>query len=395
MNDIVERLSVLSSFLRKIFYPFRSACLTYVVFALGCFLYFGFSPFYSNIDIFFHNFFYIVIGINCLVLICFNRSESFFETLLIFAAYILLNNIKRANGIAYWSDPAYCYLSAALPLNLCFFFFYKNRFALFSKNTIFIFLILLLQYSAFENLALNKINLLYFPSVFGLNNLTFTLFVCVLVLCFIKINRFDGIGYTADFFKILSVFLGFLLSVQISAVCLFFALAAILGLLETLSSIYQETFYDATTGAFNRHSYFKHEAKGFPLKYCVSVIRIDNIDSVIQNYRYRVFLKLLKMIAGRLNEAPEISGIYRLSEDIFLLVFFDKNREDGFEIMENIRRNMAVSEFILKHRKINIKITITSAVAERKRSDFEVTAIITRAYNKMKSSLSQNVTLKA
>lgn len=386
---------MLSSVLRKMSYPFKSAYLTYAVFALGCFLYFALSPFHQNVNLFFHNVFYIVIGLNLALLIYFNRSKYFFETIIILLAYILMCNIKKESGISYWSNTSYCYLSIALPLNLCFFFFYQNKIHLNSKKNIFILLALLFEYTAFEILSLYQINFAYFPSVFGLNNCSFFIFLGVLLLCFIKINRFDGINYTTGFFKILSIFLAFLFSVQTSAVCLFFTLAAILSLIENTSSLYQETFYDVNTGVFNRYSYFKHEAKGLPLKYCVSLTRIDNIDSIVQNCGYRNFLKLLKMAVGQLSEYPEISGIYRLAGDLFLLVFFDKNREEGIEIMENIRRNLATAEFLLKHPRKNIKITITSAVAERKRSDFEVISIITRAYNKMKSSLSQNVTLKA
>ena len=385
-----------SSFIKKIFHPIKESCPSAVIFALGCFFYFGLSPFGHDFNYFLNIVFYSCTVLTLVILAYFNRTKSFFETIILVVGYLVLSNIKRESGITYWSSAEYCYLSVLLPLNLGYFFFYKNEEKIFSRKTIYILLTLLIEYSVFENLCLSNINFLSFPVFFGLNNLSFAVFTFVILACFIKANRFGGISYRADFFRNLSIFLAFLLSVQISAIYLFFAVASVITLIETISCIFNESFYDSQTGVFNQNTYMKQIAKDiFPLKYCISVTRIDNCESLSKEYGYKSFTKLLKMVVGQLGNTKEISGIYRFSEDIFLLIFFDKNREEGFELVENIRREIATAEFMLNRPKKSIKLTITSAVTERKRSDFEPVSIISRAYIKMKSSLSQNVTLKA
>ena len=384
------------SFVKRILYPLKKAYISTAIFAFGAFLYFALSPFPDALNYFFHIGFFVCMLLNFTVLLIFNRSKSFFDSLIIFCAYLLLINIKKEVGGAYWSTPEYCYLSSFFPLNLCFFLFWENSARLMSSKSIYVILALLIQYSAFENLSIYNINLASSSSFFGLNNLSLGIFMFTLLLSFIRMNRFDGESYKAYFFKTLSLFFAFLLSVQISAVCLFFFLASLISLVDTIHSIYREIFYDAATGVLNKYSFFARAKQVFPIKYCISVTRIDDCDLIIKEHGYRSFCKLLKMSAAELCEAEGVSGVYRIAPNLFLLLFFDKDKSEGFEIMENVRRKIATSEFLTYHPQKNIKITITSAVTEGKRSDSNnKAAIISRAYDKIKSSLSQNVTLKA
>ena len=384
------------SFLKKMLYPVKNAYIYTAIFAFGAFFYFAFSPFSETLNYIFHIGFFACILLNFAVLITFNRGKSFFDTFIIFCSYVLLINIRKYGGLIYWSSPDYCYLSSFLPLNLCYFLFWKNNAKLLSRKSIYVILALLTEYSALENLAVHNINLTLFPSFFGLNNFSFAVFAMVLLLSFIKMNQFDGEIYKAYFFKTLSLFFAFLLSVQISAICLFFFLSALILLVNTISSIYKDVFYDEQTGVFNKYSFFARARQIFPITYCVSVTRIDDCDAIIKEYGYKNFARVLKMSVAELCEANGVDGVYRIASNLFLLLFFDKNKNEGFEIMENIRRKIATSEFMLFHPKKSIKITITSAITEGKRSDSNnKTAIISRAYDKIKSSLSQNVTLKA
>lgn len=382
--------------IKRIFYPIKNAYFSTAIFALGTFFYFAFSPFSDVLNSFFHIGFFVCAFLNFALLMTFNRSKTFFESAMVFCSYLLFINIKKIHGLAYWMTPEYCYLSAFIPLNLCYFMFWENNQKLLSKKTIYIFLALLVEYSTFENLSIHNMNLLSFSSFFGLNNFSVGIFALVLIICFFKMNKFGGEAYKAYFFEILSLFFAFLLSFQTSAVCLFFFLTALITFVDSACSIYKEIFYDNITCALNKRSFFVRAKQVFPIRYCVSVTRIDDCDTIIRDYGYKSFYKVLKMSVAQLCEAEGNSGVYRISPNLFLLLFFDKTKNEGFEIMENIRRKIATSEFITYHPKNNIKITITSAVTEGRRSDAaNKAAIISRAYDKIKSSLSQNVTLKA
>ena len=78
---------------------------------------------------------------------------------------------------------------------------------------------------------------------------------------------------------------------------------------------------------------------------------------------------LTKMIAARITETEFENQVYRYTPDEFVIIFKKEDKNEGFDRLEKIRRAVASAEFMLGRRKKPIKLTVSCAVSEKKRSD--------------------------
>lgn len=385
-----------SFFLHKVFDSLRGSLLPAFVFGISCLFFFGYNPFSEPVLLSFHTAFFVLLFLCASLLFYFNRTRPFFFLLNMLVSYLAINGLKHNYGSIYWSTAQYCYMAAVVPINLTVFYFCR-QYRLKTQTNLYVLFALLLEFTIFEMLAKYDISLFAAPTVFGLNDISFCVFAACLVVAFFAVSESHNTRQIYLFFSMLSLFCGFLFSSQPSAVCLFFAAAAAIVFMQIVLDIYNEATFDPSTGVFCANILFKHEQKFFPLKYSVAIMHLDNFEHIASSFSRKKTYKLVKMIVNQVAQNQDISGIYRTDYDEFLLVFYNKDRNSAIASMEEIRRDIASSEFVLKKSKQPVKITISSVVAEKKRSDSGVANVITRAQSifNQGQKFAQNVTLKA
>ena len=103
------------------------------------------------------------------------------------------------------------------------------------------------------------------------------------------------------------------------------------------------------------------------------------------------------MIAGRITEEEGEENVYRYNEDEFVIVFRNEDKNESFEHLEKIRRSIASAEFVLNNRKKAVKLTVSTCVSEKKRSDANSIEVLFRAHKTLQKAneFSHNISSKA
>ena len=167
-------------------------------------------------------------------------------------------------------------------------------------------------------------------------------------------------------------------------------------MLAIIHSIYYNTFKDALTSLPSRKSYMI-QSNSFPLKYSIGVVSIDNYDEMKNMFGRKDRDVLVRMIAGKIIEEFGEENLYRYSADEFILIFKNENKNESGEHLEQIRRSIASAEFVLNNRKKSIKLTVSTCVSEKKRSDANSIEVLYRIRKTLQKAneFSHNVSTKA
>lgn len=350
---------------------------------LGYFLYGEISPFAKNN---LHILFWVTNFLCLAILIYFNRQRPIFFLLTTIIAYIIINNLKQKYSLDYLSTNGYINLCFFVPINLILFYFLPER-HLFKTNNAYWLIFIFLEIALGEYLNSTEIFLSLNSSVdsINLNSLSVLLFIIFIICAFSKCCRSGYIDDTTLFFSGLNIFAGFYYSANSTALCIFFAASSITALIGIIKNINFLIRYDQLTGLSNRRTYIKDSAK-FPLKYSLAVICLDNykhLYSVLGKIRTQ---KLLKMLVLKLLELEPDNPIYRYTSDEFIIIFKNDNIKQSFEKLDNIRREIASSEFMFSHKRKGIKITISGCVSEKKRSDADSLEVLKRTQNTLQKT---------
>lgn len=362
---------------------------------LGYFLYGEISPLArSNLHILFWTANAVCLG----VLVYFNRRKPLFIMLTTTFAYIIINRLKHHYSLDYLSTPAYINLCFFVPINLAVFYFLPDRRLLGNLQTAWGLLFLFLELAAAEYLNAEDITISFNSDADGinLNSLSVLLFLLLLVSAFIRCSLTGNFEDTALFFGCLNVCAGFYYSAGSTALTIFFAAAAVTICWGTIVHINDTLQHDSLTGLSSRRQYLK-ESAAFPLKYSLSIVCLDNYPHLIKALGRLKAQKLLKMLAMRLSELEPENPLYRYSSDEFILIFKNDNLKQSYEKLDNIRREIAASEFMLSPRAKGLKITISGCVSEKKRSDANATEVLLRARRTLQKTyqFTQNLISKA
>jgi len=361
---------------------------------LGYFLY-GEIPFSILKDL--HIIFWSLNISSIVILLYFNRRKPLFFSITIMLSYIIINRLKHQYSLDFLSTTDYINLCFFVPLNLTLFYFLPD-YKILHKHNIYWLIFLFVQLSICEHLNTLNINLSFNSSVdsINLNSLSVILFILFLICAFIKSCQTGYINDTALFFSGLNIFAGFYYSASSTALCIFFTAATITSFVSLIKNINYSLYYDYLTGLSNRRSYLE-ESQKFPLKYSLSVICIDNYTHLYKILGTIKMQKLIKMLTNRLSELEINNPIYRYSQDEFIIVFKNDNLKQSFEKLDNIRREIAASEFMFSHKRKGIKITISGCVSEKKRSDANANEVLHRARNTLQKTyqFTQNLISKA
>ncbi len=337
---------------------------------------------------------YALSALSIIVLLYFNQSSPLFFVITITLSYLFINGLKINLEQTYIESNLFLYLSVLVPFNFLIFYFLPERPFLNIRN-VFLLLLIFAEIALAEKLR--EINFVPFsPSESGLSFLSLGLFAACFIV-FFATSIVNGKIYSASlFFAALNVFFGFYYSANVNAITFFFAAAALTVFIGIIQNTYQAVYKDPLTNLYNRNSYIIH-AKDFPLKYSIGIIAIDDYDKLFKAFRRLGLNSLVKMISLKINEAQTDSPVYRYSDDEFVVVFKNKDKNESFEELEKIRRSIAAAEFIISKLKKPVKLTVSAGVSEKKRSDANSIEVLTRAHKALQKTykFTQNVTTKA
>lgn len=345
-----------------------------------------------------HYAFYILSFAGFMILLYFNQRRPAFYILLMVLGYIIINCLKTALGADYQASPYYINLCFFLPVNLLAFYFIPDS-RLLIKMNIFLLLAIFTQFAAGEFLGQSgiQINLGISDGYFGnISMLGLILFTITLIVFFVKTSQSGTILDYAAFFYTISLLFGFLYSANPTALTFFFSCAALILLSGIIHNQYYNTRKDALTGLRGRYSYIVN-SESFPLKYSIGVIRIDDYAHMLNVFGRKDRDMLVRMITSKIIEEESDENLYRYNDDEFIIIFKNENKNESFERLEKIRRAIASAEFILNRRRKSIKITVSTCVSEKKRSDANSMEVLYRIRKTLQKAneFSHNISSKA
>ena len=103
------------------------------------------------------------------------------------------------------------------------------------------------------------------------------------------------------------------------------------------------------------------------------------------------------LVAKKICELEPDAHVYRCGADEFIVIFPAAEKGASFARVDNIRRTVAASEFLLSGRKKALKLTVSCSVADKKRSDADVFEVFMRARKILQKTykFTQNITSQA
>jgi len=380
----------------KISSTIRNGIIQAFIFACIVISYFIVERFTPQTNMVFHSLFYTLNLAIILILFYFNKSKPAFYILCCTIGYIVINFLKNKLGTDYASSAAYQNTCLFLAVNLVFFALLPNL-RLLSKRNLGLLILILGQYSLGEHLSRQNIslNISAVPES-ALSGIAFLLFCLTSLILFVKMTMRGNFYDYGFFFSICCIFLGLENSFSASGLSLFFSGSSLLLLYSLSRSLYIETYKDMLTGFYSRNSYII-QAKKFPLKYSIGLISIDDYDKLERNFGQRAKNTLVKLIARQIGEQEKEEPVFRYADDEFIILFRNADKKETFQRMEAIRRSVAAASFVYHPRRKPIKLTVSGAVSEKKRSDADSFEVLLRAGKTLQKtrSFSHNITSQA
>ena len=356
------------------------------------------TPFNPKALHFLHLGFFMVCFASVGILTFFNHNRPLFFILVLMIAYMLINYLKYAHGIIYNLSVDYFNLCFLTAVSLMFFYFLPNR-PLFSQDTVNFTLIVFAALALGEQLSRYQIGIDFSRFVCngcGLQTFGLAMFVSVFLIMLVHSSIRDDILTTALFFATADVMLGFYLSDRPAPLALFFFAAAVTVFCGIVHSVRYAARKDTVTGLDNGNSFIRASAS-LPLKYGLGIVCIDDYKHLAQIFKKSGIDEIVVMVAKKIRELEPETQIYRCGADEFIVIFPAAEKGTSFARVDNIRRSVAASEFLLSGRKKSLKLTVSCSVADKKRSDANVFEVFMRTRKILQKTykFTQNITSQA
>lgn len=385
--------------LERFFPLLKNSTIPALILGASVLTFYGFTPLDNQTLINAHYIFYGLSAFIAILLIYFNTNKPLFYVFSVTLSYMLITELKKYLGTEYITNAAYINLSIILPLNLLIFYYLEEK-KFFNKHNTYWLILILLEFSLIEHLSRLGISFDTLANINSASNglpiLSSLMFVIVLISFYISSSVNGRILDTGLFFATIEIALGTAYSSTSNGLIIFYT-AAMLTIFQSVSEhIYYVSYHDLLTGFSNRNAFLKH-APTFPLKYSVGLILIDDYERLSKVFGRYGTSALLKMISLRMNELEGDAQIYRYNVDEFIILYRGQDKNEAYNKTEQIRRGIAGTEFCLRGYSKPIKLTVSGAVSEKKRSDADAVEVIVRANKALQKTnrFTQNITTKA
>ena len=365
--------------------------------AASC-LYMLFAPFPEFVQNILHISFYMVAISNIALLMFYNRNRPMFFVIVIFLSYMLINYLKYYHGVIYYLTPDYANLVFLSVAGLIFFYFLPDK-PLFSIDTVYFLIIVFAAVSLGEFLSTAQIKIDFSQLInfgCGLQIFALILFGIMIITMLLHASIKDQILDASMAYASVCMMVGFYFSNQPSALALFFTTAILILFIATCRHIFFILRKDPDTGLNNAHS-FLVKAKKLPLKYGLGIICVDEYRHLLQAFRKNGINNIMAMVSKKITSIEPDAMLFRCTPDEFIIIFPQAEKGTSYDRLDEIRRQIAASEFILPRIKKPIKITVSCSIADKKRSDANVSDVFIRAHRALQKTykFTQNITSKA
>ena len=327
------------------------------------------TPFETHTVLSLNIIFFIACFSNLALLSLFKDLKNTFFTLILLFLYIIVAKFIATSfvspvNIARW-------LMLVMPFNLFLISMIEQK----QKHLFYLLCFFLAQSALIENLCLSGFGFLpHFVDIISAI-FWFALFLNLLI----SVSMYPSIKNNAFFFECMLVFWA-LFNIQTPHSFLICLLAAGLSnLITNIHKIVYEHFRDSVTGFYSKNSFPAFDSKKLPPKYTIAFFCIDNYNKILQVFKKNLTDKLTVMILKRVMEVQPKALIYRLKPDEFCFIFFEQDIKQTVETVENMRRLVAGTEFVLAKKKI-LKLTITPVVSEKHRNDANAAVVLERMH---------------
>lgn len=370
------------------------ATLLYLTFGF----YFSAAPFDENWLSLLHVGFFILSISTCALLFYFNRNRPLFFIIILTIGYCLINYLKYYHGTIYNLSDDYFNLIFFSGILLLFFYFLPNR-PFFSIDTLQFLLIIFIGLALGEHLSRNQIGIDFSPLICngcGLQIFGLSLYLSILIIMLVHSSVKNDILTTGLFFATVEVMMGLYLSDRPTPLVLFFFSANLTVFCSLIHAICHDRYKDNISGLDNGNSFIKN-APSLPAKYGLGIICIDNYKHLAQVFKQSGINEIVTLIAQKICKTEPTAQVYRCGADEFIIIFTGAEKGETFTKVDNLRRNIAASEFYLRGRKKVLKLTVSCSVADKKRSDLDVFAVFVRARKILQKTykFTQNITSQA
>ena len=357
-----------------------------------------FSPLPDYAQHILHTTIYIVNLASICILMRYNHNRPMFFVIITLLGYMLINYLKYFHGVIYYLTPDYANLVFLSIAGLIFFYFLPDR-PLFSIDTVYFLIIIFVAISLGELLSSAQIKIDFSPLInfgCGLQIFALILFGIMIITMLLHASIKDQILDTSMAYASVCIMIGFYASNQPTALVLFFATASIMILIAACRHIFFILRKDPDTGLDNAQS-FLIKSKKLPLKYGLGIICIDEYHHLLQAFRKNGISNIMSMVSKKIADIEPDAMLFRCTPDEFVIIFPQAEKGTSYNRLDEIRRQIAASEFILPRIKKPVKLTVSCSIADKKRSDSNVSDVFIRAHRALQKTykFTQNITSKA
>ncbi|MBO7605247.1 MAG: diguanylate cyclase, partial [Elusimicrobiaceae bacterium] len=330
---------------------------------------------------FYHILFFVLTALSAALYFFDKNKKDLLFVVLLFGFYVCLNHLKTLSGV---SDVIEAAIMVLTPIFLCMAFFVKKE-----KISILTLLLFLVPVAVVENMA----SFDFSKQLYVFDFASIILWVLMFLLTLSRTSQYPSFKTSGLFFACLSVTLGVIFYQSGADLTIYFSAAAGTFFVCKIHQMIFEHYTDPVTLVSSVNSFERDELKKFPPKYSIAFFYVDNYAKLLKVFGQQQVDIFLKMILLKIDTLQLQAEIYRLSRSEFCLVFFETDVKETYEIMENIRRLIASTEFVTLKKKA-IKLTITPVVSEKRRSDTDAKAVLLRMHEnfRQKYKFTQNMT---
>ncbi len=366
--------------LKYIFSTIKSSFLPALFLMLGLLMFYAENPYEEGLPLFFHYVFIVVTAITFSLLYIADRSKPLFSLLVGFVSYLIINSLKREYGENFIFSFEFQCLCFFLPLNLTLLYFLPQAKLNTMRNT-YLLLFLLFQACLLQHFG-DFIKIM--PHV-DINIEAMPLWACaewiiVLVILMISSSYRNTHINTGLFYADTTLAIGILYSATSSGLTTFFAGFAIILLCASVLSLYHRYHYDHLEHVGSKISYLNNARSKFLYKYTVALFSIDNRDKLQQALGENKVRDLEQMVVNCILKMPYDLTLYRYNESELIMVFQNERAKHAKEFADNIRHNIAASEFITADGKSR-KITVSICVSEKTHKINKPDEVVQRAHD--------------